>query len=240
MEQGSRASVIGARICTRATAGSLPVSFLPAEHRVCSFDCTYCTFRRGATRRWPRPGNIEAAVSVALRRRPDVDSIIISGSGDPTLHPRFGMALANVRSAARARPNLRIRVAINGTSLLRRGTRRLLEFADELVVRVDAAGSRVARRGVETPLGAIMMALVQTPLFSVESVFVRGPGGNMDDRSVSEWIGLLRELQPASVYVTTIEGEPADPQLGAASRLALDAIAERARRGAGVPASVVP
>ena len=232
--------MIGARTCTRATAGSLPVSFLPAEHRVCNFDCTYCTFRRGGTPRWPRPGDIGAAVSVALRRTPDIDSITISGSGEPTLHPRFGMALANVRSAARARPGLRVRIATNGATLLRHGTRRLLEFADELVVRVDAAGSRVARPGVETPLGAIMMALVQIPLFSVESVFVRGPGGNMDDRSVREWIGLLSELRPACVYVTTIDGEPADPQLGAASSLALAAIAERARSGAGVPATVVP
>ena len=218
------------------------MSFLAPECRVCTFDCTYCTFRGGGSRRWPRPGEIGSALIQARHRDPDIESITISGPGEPTLHPQFGMALANVLSASRIGSRLPVRVATNGTGLLRPGTRRLLEFADELIVRLDAGGARTARPATGYPLEKIVVALRELRGFSAESVFVDGPEGNTDGESVAAWLGLLSGLQPLRVYVTTIAGVPADGGAGVsrAPAATLEAIAARVQERIGAPVAVVP
>ncbi len=231
--------IVGARTCTRTGAGSLLVSFLPAERRVCTFDCTYCTFRCDGPARWPRASDIGIAVANALHRTPNVDSITVSGSGEPTLHPDFGMALGNVLWARQVRSDLPVRIATNGATLLRPGMRRILQFADELVVRVDAGSARIDRPGPRSPLGAIVASLTQLSDFSVESVFVDGPGGNTDEESIREWLGLLGELQPRRVYVTTIAAMPVETGVRRAGPTMLETIAARVRDRAGPPAAVV-
>ena len=72
----------------------------PPGCRVCSLDCVYCECSRGRREgrggRWPAPGDLATALSEALPAAGPLDSITISGHGEPTLHPRFGAAAASV------------------------------------------------------------------------------------------------------------------------------------------------
>jgi wyosine [tRNA(Phe)-imidazoG37] synthetase (radical SAM superfamily) len=236
-----RVPVIGGPVCTRTADRSLHVNLMPTGERRCTFDCVYCPFPRGSGERWapwPRPGDVGSAVANALNAHPGVESITISGSGEPTLHPHFGGVLAEVLSGRRGWPDLPVRVVTNGTTCLEPGVRRLLEFADERIVRVDAGGARVSRGS--TPAEAIAAALRELPDFSVESIFVEGPEGNTRVRDVEEWIARLAELHPRRVYVTTIAGPPPDPTVRIAGPTTLERIAEQVRRRTGLDTSLIP
>jgi wyosine [tRNA(Phe)-imidazoG37] synthetase (radical SAM superfamily) len=217
------------------------VSLLPDASRLCNFDCVYCPFPRSPQHwSWPRPGNVGAAVASALRDAPQIDSITVSGPGEPTLHRQFGLALGEVLSARRIRPELQVRIVTNGSTLHEPRVRRLLEFADDRIVRIDAGGERVSRPSAQPDREGLEQALRQLCDFSVESIFVEGPAGNTSPREVEEWAARLGKLKPQRVYVTTIAQAPLEPAIQRANAEALERIADRLRRSTGLAATVIP
>jgi wyosine [tRNA(Phe)-imidazoG37] synthetase (radical SAM superfamily) len=238
-----RAPIIGGPVCTRTADRSLHVNLLPTAGRLCTFDCIHCPFprweRSAGWQPWPRPGDIGTAVANALNAHPEVESITVSGPGEPTLHPLFGGALAEVLSGRGARP-LPVRVVTNGTTLLQPRVRRLLEFADERIVRIDAGGERISRPRADTPPEELAAALRALPDFSVESIFVEGPQGNTNERDVDAWIERLAALHPRRVYVTTIAEAPLDPSVRRADAATLTQIADQLHHRTGLDATVLP
>jgi wyosine [tRNA(Phe)-imidazoG37] synthetase (radical SAM superfamily) len=93
---------------SRRLGRSLGVKLTPAGGCACSFDCVYCDASREPPRGgWPRPERIAASLAHALDRAGRLDSVTISGDGEPTLHPRFGAAVeAALGEARRRRPGL--------------------------------------------------------------------------------------------------------------------------------------
>jgi wyosine [tRNA(Phe)-imidazoG37] synthetase (radical SAM superfamily) len=233
-------TITGGPVCTRFAKGALCVSFLPPGCRICSFDCTYCAFEPGERLEgWPSPGAIGSATLSALGRGEPYEAIAIAGPGEQTLHPRFGMAVAEVLAARRLRPELPVRVHTNGTTLRRGAVKRALELVDERVVRIDAGGERVSRSRPTAPLGGVVAALTSLTDFAAESVFVDGSKANADANSIDQWVQLLAELRPSRVYVTTLEGEPVEPGPRPISSARLEDIAEWVRSEIGVPTVVV-
>lgn len=239
--EGPPVSTVGGPVCTRTADRSLHVSLLPTGERTCSFDCLYCPFPRSRRfRHWPLPGDLGSAVRQALHRTPEIESITVSGPGEPTLHPRFGRALADVLGAREVRPDLPVRVVTNGTTLIEPRVRRLLSFADERVVRIDAGGERISRPHGGAGAEAIDAALRQLPDFSAESFFVEGADGNIAEADVSGWIDRLAALRPQRVYVTTVAEAPLEPGLRRASEATLVRIAAELRRRTGLEVTVLP
>jgi wyosine [tRNA(Phe)-imidazoG37] synthetase (radical SAM superfamily) len=232
--------VVGGPVCTRTGARSLRVSLLPPGGRICGFECRYCGFAPAeGPACWPRAGDVGCAVAHALDRDPQLRSITLSGPGEPTLHPGFGRALAEVIAARGGRADLPVRVATNGATLVDPRIRRLLGFADERIVRLDAGGDRIARPRPGLGRQEIAEALRGLPGFSAESVFVEGAEGNVGDADLEAWMALLGGLRPGRVYVTTIARPPATPGLGAAGSATLERIAAALRARTGLAAGVV-
>lgn len=230
-------SIVGGPVCTRFARGALCVSFLPPGCRLCSFDCTYCVFEHGQRREgWPSPGEIASAVTHALGEDTIFDAIAIAGPGEQTLHPQFGLAVANVLSARQVRPELPLQIHTNGTTLHRPSVRRALELADERVVHIDAGGQSVSRGAGAAQPGVAITALGALSNFSVETVFVDGRAGNTDSQSIDQWVQLVEELRPTQVYVTTIDKPPVGPGTHPVSLSRLEDIAEWVRCEAHVPA----
>jgi len=237
---GPRAPIVGGPVCTRTGARSLRVNLLPPGGRICGFECRYCGFAPAeGPACWPRAGDVGCAVAQALHRDPEVRSITLSGPGEPTLHPSFGRALAEVIAARGGRAELRVRVVTNGATLVDPRVRRLLEFADERIVRMDAGGDRIARPRSGPSREEISEALRCLSGFSAESVFVEGPEGNVGDADLDAWMALLGELRPGRVYVTTIARPPATPGLRAAGAETLERIAADLRARTGLEVEVV-
>jgi wyosine [tRNA(Phe)-imidazoG37] synthetase (radical SAM superfamily) len=236
------ARIIGGPVCTRTADRSLHVNVMPASSgRLCTFDCVYCPFPRAqGGQAWRAPGDIGSAVMNALHDAPHLESITVSGPGEPTLHPHFGHALGNVLSARKVRPELPVRVVTNGTTLRDPRIRRLMEFANERLVRIDAGGDRIARPKQPVPREEIAAGLRELSDFSVEAVFVEGPGGNTNERDVSEWIERLAELYPKHVTVTTIAEPPLDPTVTRADAATLEWIAAQLHLRTGLVVTALP
>jgi wyosine [tRNA(Phe)-imidazoG37] synthetase (radical SAM superfamily) len=240
-ERGEYARIIGGPVCTRTADRSLQVSLLPTSGRLCPLDCVYCPFPRSHPHQgWRSPGDIGTAVMNTLHGARDLESITISGPGDPTLHPQFGRALGDVLSARRVRPELPVRIATSASRACDPHVRRLLEFADERLVRIDAGGDRIARPRVPVPHEEVAAALRELSDFCVESVFVDGPAGNTNERDVSDWIARLAELHPKHVTVTTIAQPPLEPDVSRADPATLERIAAELRRRTGLETVVIP
>ena len=239
-ELPNAARIIGGPVCTRTADHSLHVNVVPTPRR-CTLDCVYCPFPRSKEyRAWRLPGDVGSAVMNALNGALEVDSITVSGPGEPTLHPRFGQVVADVLSARRMRPGLPVRIVTNGTTASEPLVRRWLEFADERLVRVDAGGDRISRpHHVQSP-EAIAVALRQLSDFCVESVFVAGPGGNTNEFDVEEWIERLAQLHPKHITVTTVAEPPLDPDLCRADPATLERIAARLHRRTGLAVTALP
>jgi wyosine [tRNA(Phe)-imidazoG37] synthetase (radical SAM superfamily) len=216
------------------------VNLLPSKGRFCTLDCVYCPFPRSLEKvEWRLPGDVGTAVRNALHDE-DVDSITVSGTGEPTLHPRFGHVLGDILSARRVRPELPVRIVTNGTTAGEPHTRRLLELADERLVRIDAGGDRIARPRRARPRGAVAGALRELSDFTVESVFVEGLGGNTGERDVGDWIALLAKLHPKHVTVTTVAEPPLEASVQRAHAATLERIAGQLRRFTGLTTTVLP
>jgi len=235
---GRRGTVLSQPPCTRTAERSICVSLTPPGGRVCNLDCLYCPFPHAEQRaHWPNPGTVEAVLRNAVRGA-EVESITVSGPGEPTLHPRFGQALAAVLSARQARPGLPVRIVTNVVRVLDPGVRRLIGFADERVVRMDADSERI--EGAEPALAELRPALQELDDFSLESVFVDGPQGNLGEPEVEAWIERVAALAPDCVYVTTVAEEPEEEGLRRADAALLEAIAERLRACCDAQVRVVP
>jgi wyosine [tRNA(Phe)-imidazoG37] synthetase (radical SAM superfamily) len=240
LAEASRNRIIGGPVCTRTAERSLHVNLLPGNGRFCTLDCVYCPFPRSLeASEWRLPGDIGTAVRNALRDEA-FDSITVSGPGEPTLHPRFGHVLGDILSARRVRPELPVRIVTNGTTVQKPHIRRLLELADERLVRIDAGGDRIERPRRALPRGELAAALHELSDFTVESVFVEGLAGNTGERDVGDWIALLAKLRPKHVTLTTVAEPPLEASVQRAHAATLERIAEQLRRFTGLTTTVLP
>jgi len=222
---------------------SLGVDPLPPPYRVCTYDCVYCAFRhlppglRGT--RWPTPGEVGSALANALPEAGQLDSITLSGHGEPTLHPRFGSLVAEVLSAARhARPGVPVRIVTNGSMVCHEDVRRALDLLDERIVKLDAGAERVCRPDACHPLGAVIAALPRLRDMTIQSCFIEGVVENTDADSVQEWVDLIGELQPQAVQIYTPSWLGGEADVVPAPGWRLDEIAAQLEEQSGIHPSV--
>lgn len=222
---------------------SLGIDPLPPPYRVCSYDCVYCAFRhlpsglRGT--RWPTPGEVGSALANALPQAGPLDSITISGHGEPTLHPRFGSLVAEVLSAARhARPGVPVRIVTNGSMVCHEDVRRALDLLDERIVKLDAAAERVCRPDAGHPLGAVVAALPLLRDMTIQSCFIEGAVENTDADSVQDWVDLVGELRPQAVQIYTPSCPSHEVDVVPAPAWRLDEIAAQLEKQSGIHPSV--
>lgn len=232
--------VVYGPVNSRRFGRSLGIDLTPRGCVVCNFDCAYCEAGReedeGCAPHWPSPGEVGSALSSALQTASTIDSITISGSGEPTLHPRFGAVAAEVLAEGRrSRPGVPVRILTNGSRATHPVVRRALDLFDERIVSLDAAANRVDRPQRRIPLGGRIQGISMLRDFTVQSCFIDGAVSNVDDASVSEWVELLGELRPSAVQVFTIDRPARTPGVRPVSLLRLEAISRRLKGQTGLP-----
>lgn len=237
--EGGRAGIVYGPLCSLALGRSLGVDLTPPSRQTCNFDCVYCPVPRCVgPGGWPSSGDVATALANVLPRVGPIDSITLSGRGEPTLHPRFGAIVASVVSEAR-RAGVPVRILTNGSRAVDPVVRRALDLLDERIVKLDAAPERVERAAASAPLGATLHAWTLLRDFSLQSCFVEGAVSNVDEESVSRWLELVAELRPRSVQVYTIDRPARVQGVRAVALERLCEIAERVAAQASVPARAV-
>jgi wyosine [tRNA(Phe)-imidazoG37] synthetase (radical SAM superfamily) len=238
--ESARGGVVYGPLCSRRLGRSLGVDLTPPSRQTCNFDCVYCPAPRCAgPGGWPSPGDVATALANVLPRVGPLDSITLSGRGEPTLHPRFGAVVASVVSEAR-RAGVPVRILTNGSRAVDPVVRRALDLLDERIVKLDAAPERVERPAASAPLGAILHAWTLLRDFALQSCFVEGAVSNVDEESVSRWLELVAELHPLSVQIYTIDRPARVHGVQAVAPDRLREIAARVAAQAGVPAQAAP
>ncbi|MBN1249978.1 MAG: hypothetical protein JXC32_20105 [Anaerolineae bacterium] len=245
-------------IRSRRLGLSLGINLLPADLKVCSFDCIYChcgptdlkvtsvPADSDAAEAFPSVHAVVRAVEKALLDYPDLDSLTFSGNGEPTLHPYFSQvafAVHRLRDTLFARregaKRPRISLFSNASRLSEPEVRGALRYIDMPILKLDAGEpalfEQINRPAEGITLEGICLALREVPDLVVQSVFVDGDISNVTDTAFSYWLERLTEIRPAAVQIYSTDYPVPIPSLRRVSPGVLRRLAERAEAYLSVP-----
>lgn len=248
--------IIFGPVRSRRLGLSLGVNLLPADSKLCSFDCIYCECGWNADHRGQRRFNRREDVRELLAAKlasmvgegtpPDV--ITFAGNGEPTLHPDFeGVIDDTIALRDSLCSSAKVSVLSNATQIGREDVRRALLRVDNNILKLDSAFDETVRR-VNKPAGNYtvartveLMKLFEGRLI-VQTMFLRGTcdGRTVDnttDSEVDAWLRLVREIAPRQVMVYSLDRDTPCQTLEKVPRAELEAIARRVE-AAGIPCSV--
>ena len=240
-------------IHSRRLGVSLGINLMPADGKICSFDCIYCECGFNAERRPTLPRPTRAEVSNALEQRlkqmqaegtaPDV--LTFAGNGEPTLHPDFADIIGDTIGLRDSYfPTARISVLTNSTAAHRPDIHDALMRVDNNIMKLDTvcptyialanrpAGRYHVDRVIETMRSFGSHAVIQT-------MFMKGSYNGIDmdnttERYVAPWLEKVKYIAPREVMIYTIDRETPDHDLRKATPAELNTIRDRVI-AAGIP-----
>ena len=235
---------------------SLGINLLPADGKVCSFDCIYCEcgFNEAHRPQLPLPTRQEVAEALEQRllqmqaegRMPDV--LTFAGNGEPTCHPHFAEIIDDVIVLRdKYCPEAKVSVLSNATLIHRPQVHDALLRVDNNILKLDTVSSEYIQH-VDHPQGTydVRQVIERLKAFQgrviIQSMFMQGNcnGEDVDntgDEYVLPWLDALKEIQPRQVMIYTIDRETPTQGLLKATHEQLDRIAALVRV-AGIDCSV--
>lgn len=221
---------------------SLGINLLPADGKVCTFDCIYCECGFNAEHR-PRlsmPTREEVAETLEHRLQsmtadghlPDV--LTFAGNGEPTCHPHFAEIIDDVISLRdRYCPEAKVSVLSNSTMIHHQKVHDALMRVDNNILKLDTVDPVFINK-VDRPCGKydVRQIVEQLKAFSghviIQTMFLKGKCiDNTTEQYVNPWLEAVRDIAPQQVMIYTIDRETPDHDLKKAGREQLDAIRDR-------------
>ena len=235
---------------------SLGINLLPADGKVCSFDCVYCECGFNEQHRPNMPLPTRQEVSTALEKRlqqmkaegrmPDV--LTFAGNGEPTCHPHFADIIADtIALRNRYCPEAKVSVLSNSTMIHRPEVHNALMLVDNNILKLDTVSDEYIRR-VDHPQGTydVQQIIERMKAFRghviIQTMFMQGNAAGEDvdnttDSYVLPWLKAVADIGPSQVMVYTIDRETPTAGLRKATAGQLDRIAALVREN-GIPCSV--
>lgn len=240
---------------SRRLGVSLGINLLPADGKVCSFDCIYCECGFNADHRPRLPLPTREEVRAALEERlsdmrangPAPDVLTFAGNGEPTAHPHFPEIIDDtIALRDRYFPEAKVSVLSNATFIHRPAVFEALGKVDNNILKLDTVDDEYIRL-LDRPRGDYSARRVIEGMKAfggrcvVQTMFLKGGymGREMDntsDRFVLPWLEAVKEIAPRQVMIYTIDRETPDHDLRKATPEELDRIAALVR-AAGIPAT---
>ena len=234
---------------------SLGINLLPADGKVCSFDCIYCEcgFNEDHRPSLPLPTREEVALKleaklqemVASGQLPDV--LTFAGNGEPTCHPHFAEIIADtIRLRNQYCPKAKVSVLSNSTMIHRPQVHDALIQVDNNILKLDTVDPAYINK-VDHPNGTYDVNLIIDRLKAfqghviIQTMFMRGEcnGESVDntgDEYVNPWLEAVKTIAPQQVMIYTIDRETPTQGLLKATHEQLDQIRDRVI-AAGIPCS---
>ena len=230
---------------------SLGINLLPADGKVCTFDCVYCECGFNGQHRPKLPLPTREEVSAALEQKlqlmtaegrlPDV--LTFAGNGEPTCHPHFAAIIDDtIRLRNQYCPQAKVSVLSNATMLHRQDVRDALLRVDNNIQKLDTVSPDYIRQ-VDRPQGNYDVAHIVGYLKDfhghviIQTMFMQGTIGqkeesvdNTTDPYVLPWIDAIADIAPRQVMVYTIDRETPSAGLLKATPDQLDRIASLVRQ----------
>lgn len=241
---------------SRRLGVSLGINLMPADGKVCTFDCVYCEcgFNADFRPRQRRPTREEVREALEARLQdmqangPAPDVLTFAGNGEPTAHPHFSEIIDDTLALRdRYFPKAKVSVLSNSTMLFRPEVVEALKRIDNNILKLDTVDPEYIRR-VDRPTGAydVNDIISQMKAFEgqliIQTMFMKGTHDglsvdNTTDRYVLPWLDAVRDIAPRQVMIYTIDRETPDRNLEKATPEELDRIAALVRE-AGMEVSV--
>ena len=242
-------------IKSRRLGISLGVNLLPADGKICTFDCIYCecgfNSERRPTKRMPQRQEVAEALEKKLIEMKEdgamPDVITFAGNGEPTIHPQFH-EIINDTIALRDRhcPNAKVSVLTNATMISKRTVFEALQKVDNNILKLDTVDAAYIKR-IDRPNGKYNLEEImgQMKAFNgkaiIQTLFMRGVVDGVDvdntgEEYVEPWIEAVKEIAPREVMIYTIDRETPQQGLMKATPEQLDLIVKKLAE-AGIKAS---
>ena len=241
---------------SRRLGVSLGVNLLPADGKLCSFDCIYCECGLNGQHRPELRMPTREAVRKALRAKLESmkaegvlpDTITFSGNGEPTSHPDFeGIIDDTLALRDEYAPKSQVSVLTNATHIVRNGVFRALLRVDNALLKLDTVDEDYIHL-VDRPTSGYDLPKIIERMKAfegrciIQTMFMKGEweGRSVDntgDEYVGPWLDALREIGPRLVTIYTLDRETPGKNLLKAPRERLDEIAARVN-ALGIPTTV--
>lgn len=225
---------------------SLGINLLPADGKVCSFDCIYCECGFNKDHRptlpLPTPAQVKEALEQKLQQMtldgqlPDV--LTFAGNGEPTSHPRFP-EIIDIVIALRDQycPKAKVSVLSNATFIQRPEVHDALMRIDNNILKLDTVSPDYIKK-VDRPNRAydVDAIIERMRAFNghiiIQTMFMQGESDgesvdNTGDEYVAPWLEAVARIAPQQVMVYTIDRDTPATGLRKATHEQLDAIKAR-------------
>ena len=225
---------------------SLGINLLPADGKVCSFNCIYCEcgFNEDHHPKQPMPTREQVAQKLeeklqqmsAEGQLPDV--LTFAGNGEPTCHPHFAEIIDDtIRLRNRYCPQAKVSVLSNSTMIHRQQVHNALLRVDNNILKLDTIDPLYINK-VDQPVGTYDVNLIieRMKAFNghliIQTMFMRGEWkgisvDNTGEEFVAPWLDAIRTIKPQQVMVYTIDRETPAQGLLKATHEQLDTIRDR-------------
>ena len=234
---------------SRCLGVSLGVNLMPADGKLCSFDCIYCEcgFNKDGRTGHRRPTREEVRDTLRTTllgmkaNGPHPDVITFAGNGEPTLHPEFPAIVDDVRELRdELFPECKISVLSNATQI---GDQRVFDAllkVDNNILKLDTVSPEYIRM-VDKPGNHnydVSQIVERMREFGdrciIQTMFMKGVHEGRDVSNIGEafvlpWLEAVKSIGPSCVMIYTIDRETPSPLLQKASHEELDAIADKVR-----------
>lgn len=214
-------NIVYGPVHSRRLGISLGVNLLPADGKLCSFDCIYCECGLYSDGRTSTPMPTLPEVTLALGKTlasmadkgEKLDVITFAGHGEPCLNPDFPAIIdATVALRDEFCPDTKIAVLSNSMVLDKEDVFLALKKVDDPIMKLDAADevlvNAIDRPNVKFDLDHVIANLERFEGdFIMQTMFLGGarPDYRKDKAALEGWFDAVRRLHPRQVMVYTLD-----------------------------------
>lgn len=243
-------------IKSRRLGASLGINLLPADGKLCNFDCIYCECGFNSSSRPHQALPTRRDVAQKLEKRllelrnsgEALDAITFAGNGEPTSHPDFPDIVDDVVTLRNMyAPKAKICVLTNATNILKLRVFAALLKTDEPLLKLDAASAAYVKL-VDRPTSHYdIEKIIETMKnfagrCAIQTMFIKGEWqgisiDNTTDEYVLPWLEAVRAIKPMVVTIYTLDRDTPTSSIRKAEPETLGQIALKVR-ALGIPATV--
>lgn len=251
-------STIFGPIHSRRLGTSLGINLLPADGKICSFDCLYCEAGYNAQGAGLAGLPDEERVISELEKKlvemkekgETLDAITFSGNGEPTLHPKFPEIIDGV-IALRDRyfPEAKVTVLTNSTRIFTPEVAEALKKIDNNILKLDSAVESTMRL-IDRPndpgftVSKVVDGLKQfAGTGIIQTMLLRGrhDGVAVDNTTPEEITALVeayKAIKPASIMIYSLDRSTPEENLVKVPREEMEEIAKIINSLTKIPVTV--
>jgi wyosine [tRNA(Phe)-imidazoG37] synthetase (radical SAM superfamily) len=241
--------IIYGPVHSRRLGISLGVNLLPADAKICSFNCIYCECGfNTAMNREKNPSREGVKQSLAEKlcemqaASQKLDVITFAGNGEPTLHPDFeGIIDDCIALRNRYFPDAKVSVLSNATRIDKANVFSALNKVDNNILKFDSATDQSVKL-IDQPVNehfSVENQIKNLKKFNgqliIQTMFLRGnaDGQNIDntgDAEVEKWLQAMKEISPRQIMIYSLDRETPVKNLQKITAAELNIIAEKAKK----------